>query len=30
MLKKVVLTFFNAPNPAQVRLRLRQIKRLRA
>jgi len=30
MLKKAVVAFFNAPNPAQVRVRLRQIKRLRA
>jgi len=30
MLKKVILTFFNAPNPAQVRVRLRQMKRLHA
>jgi len=30
MLKKVILTFFNVPNPAQVRGRLRQIRRLRA
>ena len=30
MLKKVILTFFNAPTPAQVRVRLRQVRRLRA
>ncbi len=30
MLKKVILAFFNAPNPAQVRVRLRQIKGLHA
>jgi len=30
MLKKAVPAFSNAPNPAQVRVRLRRIKRLRA
>jgi len=29
MLKKVIRTFFNAPDPAHVRVRLRQINRFR-
>ncbi len=30
MLKKVIPTFYNAPNPAQVRVRLHRISRLHA